>query len=166
MRAGFMMLALVIATVLLRSTLLTGLASQGIIFDLLAFATVVWSLRTGESWGATFGFLLGLAADLDAAHWLGRHALLLSLVGYGVGRLSRTVVGESPRTHAVLLLTGTAMHQAWVAAFDLGGPAGWSFLLQRVVLAAVATVPVGTLILIAARRLSGRALFGHATIEQ
>ena len=33
-------------------------------------------------------------ADLDATHWLGRHALVLTLLGYAGGRLSATLVRE------------------------------------------------------------------------
>src|SRR5262249_10329175 len=95
---------LLAVTLLLRSTALASLAAHGVIVDVLAFATVVWALRHGESWGTGFGFALGLAADLDAAHWLGRHALALALMGYIVGRASRSLVRESPRTQAVLLI--------------------------------------------------------------
>ena len=71
----------VIVVLLLRSTLLAGLAARGIVLDALVFATVFWGLRGGAAFGATFGFAIGLCADLDAAHSLGRHALGLSLIG-------------------------------------------------------------------------------------
>ena len=154
-----------VVVLLLRSTALTALAARGVVVDVLVFAVVVWALRSGESWGATFGFLLGLAADLDAAHWLGRHALVLSLLGYALGRLSHTLVRDSARTHLVLLVLGTVVHQAWVALFEVNGVAAWPYLLQRVVLAAVATAPIGTLVLAVARRVAGVSLFGHAAVE-
>ena len=94
------------------------------------FATAMWALRYGETWGSTCGFTLGLAADLDAAHWLGRHALVLALMGYAVGRLSRTLVRDSARTQFVVLFSCTFLHQAWSAAFELGGAAGLA-LSQR-----------------------------------
>jgi rod shape-determining protein MreD len=161
---GALILAIVL-TLLLRSTALTALAARGVVLDVLAFVTVVWALRHGETWGSTLGFVLGLAADLDAAHWLGRHALALSLIGYAVGRMSRTLVRDSSRTHVVLLVAATALHQAWAAVFELGGLAGWQYLLQRVGLAVLATAPLGALLLVAARRLNGQPLFGHAALE-
>jgi rod shape-determining protein MreD len=88
------LLALVGVALLLRSTALSVLAARGVVLDVLAFVTVLWALRHGETWGTTFGFVLGLAADLDAAHWLGRHALVLALLGYAVGRLSHTLVRD------------------------------------------------------------------------
>src|SRR5262245_29830220 len=102
---------MVAIALLLRSTALSALAARGIVVDVLAFATAMWALRNGETWGSTFGFVLGLGADLDAAHWPGRHALLLALLGYAVGRLSRTLVRDSARTQFVLLLVATLAHQ-------------------------------------------------------
>lgn len=159
------LLIIVVLTLLLRSTALTALAARDVVLDVLAFATVVWALRCGETWGSTFGFALGLAADLDAAHWLGRHALVLALIGYGVGRMSRSMVRDSARTQAVLLLIATVVHQTWVVIFELGGLDGWPYLARRVVLATLATVPVGTLMVALVRRVSGQSLFGHAATQ-
>ncbi len=157
MRAlGGLLLASLVA-LLLRSTILAGLAARGVVIDVLVLATVTWSLRQREAWGATFGFFLGLAADLDASHWLGRHALALTLLGYGVGRLSNTLVRDSPLTQLVLIAFATALHQVWVTAFDAtGGVAGLPWLAGRVLLATVTTAPIGVLILILGRLLSRR----------
>jgi rod shape-determining protein MreD len=136
-----------IVVLLLRSTVLAGLAARGIMVDVLVFATVFWGLRGGAGWGATFGFVIGLCADLDAAHWLGRHALGLSLLGYLVGRLSGTLVRDSIPTQLLLLLAATAAHQAWSIAFELGGFLSWSEVLLRVVVGAVATGVLGAAVL-------------------
>lgn len=158
---GFLALAGV--ALLLRSTLLSGLAAEGVVLDMLAFATVVWALRHGDAWGSTFGFLLGLVADLDAAHWLGRHALALALLGYAVGRLSSTLVRESARTQFVLLAAATLVHQVWSGAFELeGGMVSLPWVLGRALLAVLATAAAGTALLAIVRRLTGRPLFGHA----
>lgn len=155
----------VIVTLLLRSTALTALAARGMVLDVLAFATVLWSLRNGESWGAAFGFALGIAADLDAAHWLGRHALVLTLIGYGVGRLSHTLVRDSTRAQATLLLFATLVHQVWVAAFELGVPNAWPYLVQRVLLAVVATTLAGTVFVGLTSWIGGRPVMRHASVE-
>lgn len=158
------LLMLLAVTLLLRSTALTGLAARGVVIDVLAFATVVWALRHGESWGTGFGFVLGLAADLDAAHWLGRHALVLALIGYLVGRASRSLVRESPRTQAVLLIIATSVHQLWVGAFDYGGVMAWLPLLTRMLESAAVTGPVGAFVLFVIRQVSGQPLFRHAAL--
>jgi rod shape-determining protein MreD len=159
------MLVVMVVTLLLRSTALTALAARGVVLDVLACATVLWAMSTRETWGATFGFILGLAADLDAAHWMGRHALALSLIGYGVGRLSHSLVRNSARTQAALLAFATLLHQTWVASFELGGFGAWPFLAERVALAVVATAAFGTLLVGALRRLNGQPLFRHGTLQ-
>jgi rod shape-determining protein MreD len=163
MRGAGALLVLMFVALLLRSTALSALAARGVVLDVLAFATVVWALRHGESWGASFGFLLGLAADLDAAHWLGRHALVLALLGYAVGRLSYTLVRDRATTHFALLLGVTVIHQAWSISFELGGLAGWPYLLTRLLLAAAATAPIGTVLLALVRRANGRPLFSDVS---
>jgi len=166
MRAAVALLVGIVVVLLLRSTALAAFASHGIVLDVLAFATVVWALRHGEAWGASFGFALGLAADLDAAHWLGRHALALTLVGYVAGRLASTLVRESTRTQLVLVLAATAEHQAWTAAFDAGGFPAWpTLLLARVVVGPIVTALSGALVLAAVRRASGGPLFANVSIQ-
>ncbi len=165
MRAVGGLILLAAVALLIRSTALSVLAARGVIVDVLAFVTVVWALRWGESWGASFGFFLGLAADLDAAHWLGRHALVLALVGYAVGRLARAVVRDNPFTQLVLLFAATVVHQAWVLSFELGEVAGWRFLLGHVLIAGLATAPLGVLLVAVVRLGSGRSLFSLAATE-
>ena len=164
MRGVLALLFGTIVVLLLRSTALTAFAARGVVLDVLAFAVVIWALRHGAGWGSSFGFALGLFADLDASHWLGRHALVLTLLGYVVGRLADTLVREDPRTQLVLLFVATAIHQAWVVCFELGGLASWPYLMARVAFAALATAPIGTLLLMIARRASGRPLFGDVTV--
>jgi rod shape-determining protein MreD len=151
----FLLTALV--TLVMRSTVLAGLATRGVVVDVLVLATVAWSLRQRDAWGATFGFVLGMAADLDASHWIGRHALALTLLGYGVGRLSNTLVRDSPLTQLLLLAVATALHQVWTSAFDAsGGVAGIGWLASRVGLATVTTAPLGVLILLFTPLFTGR----------
>ena len=154
-----------LAVLLLRSTVLAALAARGVVIDVLAFATIAWGLRRGASWGATFGFILGVCADLDTAHWIGRHALILSLLGYVVGRLSGTLVRESSRTQFVLLVLTTAAHLTWTGAFELGGLRAWPLIASRVLVGALATGVLGAAFLAVVRRLGGRTILGHADLQ-
>ena len=157
---GFLLLIGV--ALLLRSTALTVLAARGVVLDVLVFVTVVWSLRRGEAAGTMLGFVLGLAADVDAGHWLGRHALALSLVGYATGRLGHTLVRDRTRTHLVLLALATLSHQLWTTAFEMSVVPSWRFVLTRVLIAVLVTAPAGALLLAITRRLYGRPIFPHA----
>jgi len=159
------LLTVVVVALLLRSTALSALAARGVVLDVLSFAVVVWSLRHGENWGSTCGFALGLAADLDAAHWLGRHALVLALMGYAVGRLGRTLVRDSAGTQLVVLFVCTLLHQAWSAAFTVGASAVTLDSATRVGLSAITTAPLGTVLLGIIRRVTGHSLFGHAALD-
>lgn len=169
MRAPAGLLLGMVVVLLLRSTVLSPLAARGVVVDVLAFATVFWALRYGAGAGASFGFLIGLAADLDATHWMGRHALVLSILGYAIGRLARTLVRDSGRTQLVLIGLAVAVHQAWIVPFELGGlsglGSGWAYLLGRVFAGALATAPLGALLLVAAHRVTGRSVFGHALVH-
>lgn len=159
---GFLLVAAV--AMLLRSTALSSLAARGLVVDAIALATVIWALRHGDAWGATLGFCLGLMADLDAAHWLGRHALLLSLLGYAAGRLAGTLVRDSARTQFALIAAGVLVHQLWSAAFELGRDAqGLPFLLGRALVATLLTAAAGVVFLWLLRRALGRSVFAHAT---
>lgn len=160
---GMFVFAAMVA-LLMRTTVLAGLATRGIHVDVLVLATVAFSLRQRDSWGATFGFMLGLAADLDAAHWIGRHALALSLLGYGVGRLSTTLVKDSSLTQLLLLAAATALHQVWSVAFDASGSAAdLGYLAGRVGLATLTTAPLGVLLLLLPRVFSRRRSYGNAS---
>jgi len=157
-------LVAVVVAMLLRSTALSSLAARGIIVDVLAVATVIWALRHGDAWGATLGFTLGLMADLDAAHWLGRHALLLSLLGYAAGRLAGTLVRDSARTQFALVATGVLVHQLWSAAFELGrDAAGLPYLFGRALIATVVSAAFGTALLWVLRGALGRSVFANAS---
>jgi len=159
-----LLLLTALVTLVLRTTILAGLAARGVVVDVLVLATVAWSLRQRESWGATFGFLLGLAADLDAAHWIGRHALALTLLGYGVGRLSNTLVRDSALTQLLLLVVATALHQVWASAFDTsGGLAAVGWLAGRVALATVTTAPLGVVVLLVTQIFTRRRRYGNAS---
>jgi len=159
------LLTVVVVTLLLRSTALSALAARGVVLDVLAFAVTIWALRNVETWGSTCGFFLGLAADFDAAHWLGRHALALALMGYAVGRLGRTLVRDSARTQLVVLFICTLLHQAWCAAFSFGGAEGAVVTGMRILISAAVTAPAGTLILGVVRRVTGHPLFSHAHLD-
>ncbi len=165
MRVVSGMLLLGAVALLIRSTAFSVLAARGITLDVLAFVVVVWALRHGANWGSTFGFLLGLTADLDAAHWPGRHALVLALAGYATGRLSRALVRDNPATQLLLLFVVTVAHQTWTLAFEVGGIAGWRFVLVRVLVSGIVTALLGALLLALVRLGSGRSIFRRASIE-
>jgi rod shape-determining protein MreD len=79
--------ALVLAALLLQSTVLARLPLPGGAPDLLLVLVVAFALAEGPQSGTLTGFGAGLLADLTADHELGRTALVLALVGYAAGRV-------------------------------------------------------------------------------
>jgi rod shape-determining protein MreD len=157
---------LLLLVLLVRSTVLAWLALHGVWLDVGAMATVLWALRQGVAWGSTFGFLLGLALDLDAGGWLGRHALALAVLGHGVGLLSGTLVRDSWRTQFALLLIATLLHQLLALAIQLmGSQTQWSYWAPRVALAAATTSAAGVGLLALVRQLRGRPLYNDVPFD-
>ena len=132
--------------------------NPGVTFGLYALSDVLGGLICAP----LFAVLKRHGRKVKAVHWLGRHALVLALLGYGVGRLSHTLVRDRAGTQFGLLVVATVAHQAWTLPWELGGIAGLPYQLQRLLLAALFTAPLGSLVLGLIRRASGQPLFGHA----
>ena len=88
-----------------------------------------------------------------------------NLESRGTGRLSRALVRDNPATQLLLLFVATVAHQGWALAFEVGGIAGWRFLLTRLLVSGFVTASLGVLLLALVRLGSGRSLFRRASIE-
>jgi len=71
----------------------TTLLSTWLVFNVVPLmtyaATVCTAMFEGEHTGSLFGGLLGLCIDATTGVSVGKNAILLMLVGYGVGSISR-----------------------------------------------------------------------------
>jgi rod shape-determining protein MreD len=79
---------LLIAIVLVQTTILPYLRVFGVVPDLGLVATVAVAYREGPETGAIFGFAAGLSMDLFLQTPLGLSALAYLLTGYTIGNLS------------------------------------------------------------------------------
>ena len=113
--------ALIVATVVLQTTLFPDLRLFGVAPDLVLVATIAVAYRVGPETGAVYGFASGLAIDLFLQTPLGLSALSFATVAYGVG----------------ILHTGLSRTPRFVAAM-LGGAGGLAGGLIFVVIAALA----------------------------
>jgi rod shape-determining protein MreD len=119
------MFALVITSVLLLQTVVAPtFAVAGWRPDLLLVTVVAFALADGAQTGARYGFAAGLGADLlsGPGQLVGISALVLLLVGYGLGSLRPYLPGTARAGEAVM----GAM--AGVMTFGLAG--GLSLLLD------------------------------------
>jgi rod shape-determining protein MreD len=71
--------------------------------DFLLGLVVIIALARRSPAGALMGFFLGAMRDIAYGHALGVEALPLSLVGWAVGSLGRSVYREAAMTQAVVL---------------------------------------------------------------
>jgi rod shape-determining protein MreD len=108
--------------------------------DLVLVALVAVALRRGPLIGAAVGFWAGFLLDLAAFETLGLTALLLTLAGYGAGRLGEVMSKSSPHPPliAVALTTVGVLLGSAFLHFVLGTTASASALFGRVLLPTLA----------------------------
>ncbi len=97
---------LVLAAVVLQTTVVTRLPLPGSPPDLVLVVVLACALAQGSTVGMATGFAAGLLADLLADHALGRLALAYVVAGYAVGRLAGGV--ERSVLRPVLAVAGGA----------------------------------------------------------
>ncbi len=98
---------LLVAIVLVQTTILPYLRVAGVVTDLGLVATVAVAYREGPEAGAIFGFAAGLSMDLFLQTPLGLSALAYALTGYLIG-----------------ILQGGLLRNAWWTAPALGAIGG------------------------------------------
>lgn len=131
MRRTLVLAAVIVAGVVLESTLLARLRLGGARPDVLVLAVVAVAMACGPVTGSVFGFAAGLVADLEFAAPVGVSALVYAVIGFGVGAARMYVI--SSRTWVHLLLAGAAsLASVWLSGivlrvFDLSS---WTFLAR------------------------------------
>ncbi|HEX2506368.1 MAG TPA: rod shape-determining protein MreD [Gaiellaceae bacterium] len=108
--------------------------------DLVLVVLVVVALQRGSVVGAVAGFWAGLLLDVATFEALGLTSLLLTLAGYGAGRLGQTMSKTSP--HPPLIAVGLATVGVLLGSaflhFVLGSTVAASTLFGRVLLPTLA----------------------------
>ena len=102
MRRLLVLGAVLVAAVLMQSTVLAGLRLAGVRPDLLVLVVVAVAMASGATGGAVFGFVAGLVADLLFDLPVGVSALVYTGVGFGVGTVRVYVTSHQPLVHLVL----------------------------------------------------------------
>lgn len=93
-------------SVILQSTVLSGVEIFGAGGNLLLVVTIVLSFMRGERWGGYTGLFLGLLEDIMFARVLGIRALLYFLSGTFIGRFAyRSGTYRTTGVFAAFLLT-------------------------------------------------------------
>ncbi len=108
---------LVFCVAVLQVSVLTTLELGAGAPDLLLVTLVAVALVRGPLYGAGAGFFAGLVVDVATLQTLGVTSLLLTLVGYWIGRYGETTARE--RRHAPLLSVLVATPAFALGAFAL-----------------------------------------------
>jgi rod shape-determining protein MreD len=94
--------AILVAAVLVESTVLAEVRLAGVRPDLVVLAVVAVAVASDATTGAVFGFVAGLVAALLFDLPVGVSALVYTAVGFAVGTARVYVTSHRPLTHLVL----------------------------------------------------------------
>jgi rod shape-determining protein MreD len=111
-RVGLLLLVAVVTQI----SGFSGLRVFGGVFDLIPLVVAAIALYGGSVTGAAVGFSIGLLADLALGHNLGASSLVLTAVGYGVGRFGEL---RDPAHGLIAIPVGGAATFGYVVAFGL-----------------------------------------------
>jgi rod shape-determining protein MreD len=117
-RVGLLLLVAVVTQI----SGFAGLRIFGGVFDLIPLVVAAIALYGGSVTGAGIGFAIGLLADLALGHNLGASSLVLTAVGYGVGRYGEL---RDPAHGLIAIPVGGMATLGYVTAFG-----AVSFMLQ------------------------------------
>jgi len=144
-------LLLLVATVLQLSAV-GQIGILGAHADLIPLAVAAVAFYAGSVPGSATGFAMGLLVDMAAGQTLGLSSLVLTAVGYGVGRYREV---RDPSHGLLPIPVGAVATAGWVAAFaavsfmlDIGAtvsPVVLRDLLVTVLLNALLALPVFTI---------------------
>jgi rod shape-determining protein MreD len=112
----------------------------GVNADLSPLIVAAVGLLCGSICGAIVGFSVGLFLDLALVQTLGLSSLVLTIVGYGAGRLRETRHPDAPFVPLLLgaAASATALIGYSLMEFMLGVDAPVSFLLLRQIVVGIA----------------------------
>ena len=105
---------LVLATVVVQVSGFSGIRIFGSVPDLIPLAVAAVALFGGSMAGAGTGFACGLLFDVALGHNLGASSLVLTFVGYGVGRFGEI---RDPAHGLIAIPVGAAATLGYVVAF-------------------------------------------------
>jgi rod shape-determining protein MreD len=89
--------------------------------DFLLVLVVYGAIRTGALGGAVLGFLAGLFRDTILLMHFGLHALGLTVLGYGIGKVRESLYLDAPATDMALLAASKMVLDTLVLGVAAGG---------------------------------------------
>jgi rod shape-determining protein MreD len=137
-RRGLLWTAVIVAALVLQSTVFAQITLLKARPDLMYLLTVLVALLEGPASGAVLGFAGGMAEDFLINAPKGITALSLTLLGYAVGMVRQYIVSPSAWVPVIMVAAGTAVGLMFngLVKFLLGQlETGWAYQLQIALLA-------------------------------
>jgi rod shape-determining protein MreD len=125
--------AVIVAALLLQTTVFSEVLLLGARPELMYLVTIVFAMLEGAPSGAVTGFVGGMAQDFLLDQPKGITALTLTLLGYGVGLLRQYIVSPSSLLPVFLVSIGTfvGLMAYGVISFLLGQlDTSWIYLIR------------------------------------
>ena len=140
---------LVLAAVVLQLSGVAGGRFLGATIDLIPLVVAAVAIYAGSVSGAATGFAMGLLLDLAAGQTVGAASLVLTAVGYGVGRFREV---RDPAHGLMPIPVGAAATAGWVVAYgavsfmlDIGtdvSPVIFRDMITTVAINSIVAIPV------------------------
>jgi rod shape-determining protein MreD len=147
----------VVAALVLQSTVFAQITLLKAQPDLMYLLTVLVALLEGPTSGAVLGFAGGLAEDFLLTQPKGITALTLTLLGYAVGTVRQYIVSPSALVPVIMVFAGTAIGLMFngLVKFLLGQLGeGWGYQLQIALLTGLYNAILTPLVFPLVRRLA------------
>ncbi|HEY7280649.1 MAG TPA: rod shape-determining protein MreD [Actinomycetota bacterium] len=157
MRRGLLWTAVVLAALVLQSTVFAQITLLKARPDLMYLLTVLVALLEGPASGAVLGFAGGMAEDFLLNTPKGITALTLTLLGYAVGMVRQYIASPSALVPVLMVGAGTAVGLMFngLVKFLLGQlDAGWGYQLQIALLTGLYNAILTPLVFPLVRRLA------------
>jgi rod shape-determining protein MreD len=132
-RRAFALAAVIVAALLLQTTVFSDVLLLGARPELLYLVTIVFAMLEGAPSGAITGFAGGMAQDFLLNQPKGITALTLTLLGYAIGLLRQYIVSPSFLLPVFLVSIGTFAGVVFygVVSFLLGQlDTSWAYLFR------------------------------------
>jgi rod shape-determining protein MreD len=136
--------ALALVAVILQ---ISGLGSGrvfGAYVDLVPLVVAAVAIYAGSTSGAAMGFATGLLLDLLVGQTMGASSLVLTAVGYGVGRYREV---RDPAHGLMAIPIGAVATFAWIVAYaavsfmlDVGATVSWLVVREMIATTAIGAV--------------------------
>lgn len=156
LRRLLVLAAVLVAGLLLESTVFASWRLAGARPDLLVIAVVAVAMGAGPVEGATFGFCAGLLADLlfGESQSVGVTALAYTAIGFAIGALEPYVTSSGAWVH-LGLSAAASLASVWLTGLVLRvfGQFSWGYVARTGLLVAVANLLLTPLVYPVVRRL-------------